>query len=164
MGGFSFFVYTSPMDTNQPPQNEPRSPLGFLSLNLRRNVTEDESAPEYYSQRLIYVFSILFSPLFGAILLAINLKRSNKKGIVPVIAFGIGFTALSGFIIEGLGDTSGLGSLVFGLIGSLILLNYFWDVYLGDTKYRARSAKGPIIVAIVLAVVFISIAAATHSL
>ena len=150
------------MEPTQSPQQEPRRPLGFLSLSLRRNVTEDESAPEYYSQRLIYVFSILFSPLFGAVLLAINLRRARANGVGPVLGFGIIFTALSAFILDGIGDSTGLGSLLFGLIGSVILLNYFWDTYLGDAKYRARSVKGPVIAAVILVAIFIAGAILLH--
>ena len=49
-----------------------------------KNIVKDESAPLYYSKHVIDCFSIFFSTLFGAILLAINFKKINKKAIWQV--------------------------------------------------------------------------------
>ena len=144
--------------TQKEPETQPRR-TGFWSMDFRKNVVEDASAPEYYSQRAIYVFSILFSPLFGAALLAINLKNKSRNGMFSVLAFALAFTTLSVVIASGLSDNwSGVVSILFGFLGGLILLNYFWDVYIGDEKYRTRSVRGPIVVAIVILLLYLLVA------
>ena len=61
----------------------------------------DENLPTLYSDRVIYVFSILFSVIFGGVLFAVNLKAiGNKKGIYPVIIFSVLYSALSIYILN----------------------------------------------------------------
>src|SRR5580704_15659804 len=60
--------------------NEQRAAASpFNSNRLGRNVVKDADAPQYYSERAIYMFSTLFSVLFGSILMAINLNKTDKK-------------------------------------------------------------------------------------
>lgn len=66
-----------------------------------QNVVKDVNAPMYYSQKAIYNFSIFFSPLFGSILTGINISQTERReGMMEVISFGIGYTALVGWLAE----------------------------------------------------------------
>jgi hypothetical protein len=120
----------------------------------KKNVTDDPDAPQYYSEKAIYSFAIFFGVLFGSVLMAINLnKTENKKGIVEVIIFGIAFTALQIFILSAIPQNSGL-TLVFSLGGAFVINNYFWKKYIGrETKYRTKPIWIPLIAGILMCVV-----------
>lgn len=121
----------------------------------KKNVVEDESAPEYYSERAIYMFSVIFTMIFGAVLSAINFsKKEDKKGVMEVIGFGVGYTSLGVWILSQIPRNSGL-TLAFNIGGALIL-QQFWKKHIGkDTKYRAKPIWKPLIISIVITVLFI---------
>ncbi len=124
----------------------------------KKNVVQDENAPEFYSERAIYMFSILFSMFFGAVLLATNLGQTeNKKKVTEVIGFGFGFTALMVLLLSQISTSSGL-TLMFNIVGALILQE-FWKRNIGkETKYRAKSIVKPLIISITIVIlVFIAI-------
>ncbi len=67
----------------------------FFGNQWKKNVVTDENAPEYYSERAIYMFSAFFSVIFGSVLLALNCRQTDeKKGVWEVIAFGVVYTGL----------------------------------------------------------------------
>lgn len=111
----------------------------------------EENTPTLYSDRVIYVFSILFSVIFGGILFARNLKEVDKKnGIYPVIIFSVLYTALSIYILN-LINAGTPGTFVFGAIGALVINNVFWSKYIGkDIKYHKKSYKKPLIIALAI--------------
>ena len=75
----------------------------------KKNVVTDEDAPEYYSEKAIYMFSVLFSMIFGAVLSAINFAKSDdKKGVMEVLGFGVGYTSLEIWILTQIPSNSGL--------------------------------------------------------
>lgn len=117
-----------------------------------KNVIEDIDAPEYYSQTAIYIFSIFFSVLFGSVMMAINLKNSQKQWVWPIL-FGLVFTA--GFIFLGqfLPNSSTGLSLIVNAIGVTIMYQIFWNKHIGkDTKYRAKPIWIPLVIGIILMV------------
>jgi hypothetical protein len=109
----------------------------------------DENSPTLYSKKLINTFTILFSVIFGGIMLVINLKAvNNKRGIYPVIIFSVLYTALSFYILS-LINIGTPGTVAFGAIGALILNNVFWNKYIGKgTLYHKKSYKIPLIIAL----------------
>jgi len=111
----------------------------------------DENSPTLYSDKVIYVFSILFSVLFGGILFSINLKQiDNKKGIVPTILFSLLYTIFSIYILNLINASSGIG-LIFGGIGGLILNKIFWNKYIGkEVVYHKKSFVKPLIIALII--------------
>ncbi|MBK8368777.1 MAG: tetratricopeptide repeat protein [Bacteroidetes bacterium] len=133
----------------------------------KKNVVDDPDAPQFYSERAIYGFSIAFSVLFGSILLAINLKQTGKKAQAwSVVAFGITYTAIQMFVLSSIErNTTGLG-FVASMGGALILNHYFWKTYIGkDIKYRTKPIWIPLIVGIVItaSILFVYIYADTHT-
>lgn len=116
-----------------------------------RNVVTDQDAPELYSQRAIYIFSILLSVFFGSFLLAENCKLVGRKKW-PVLLFGFVYTALSIVILTYFDIKSG-GTIVFCITGAYILSDFFWNSYIGsDTKYRVKSVKKPTIIGLIISV------------
>src|ERR1051325_4840725 len=63
--------------------------------------THDDSAPVLFSKKAIYTFSFLFSVLFGAILMVINLRELKKpEGIVPTLSFSMAYLATTLLLIN----------------------------------------------------------------
>jgi len=115
-------------------------------------VTEDETAPLLYSSRAILTFSVFFSLLAGAILLAINIKDKKAKRvlIVSVIAYFIAINIILSFIPHK--NNYGTGLIVNG-IGSMLMMHFFWSKYIGkDTEYRARPIWVPLIICILICI------------
>ncbi len=100
------------------------------------NAVSDDSVPGLFSQKTIYLVSSLFGVITGAILLAINIKRTKRiKGIVPTIAFGASFTLLQILLLSYFNNARP----VFGVavVGAITLNEFLWKKYIGnDTKYR----------------------------
>lgn len=126
------------------------------------NITNAPNAPLIYSQRAVSAFAILFSVLFGSIMLAINFKRlGKKKGIAPVIIFGVVYTSfviyiVSTFVKQSSG-TSG-PSIILSAGGAAILKYLFWDKYIGkDTLYRAKPIWIPLLIGIAILVLFLTV-------
>ena len=111
----------------------------------------DENSPTLYSDKVIYVFSVLFSVFFGGILFAINLKEiDNKKGIAPAIIFSLSYTIFSIYILSLMNASSGIG-LIFSGIGSIIINNFFWNKYIGkEIVYHKKSFVKPLIIALII--------------
>ena len=123
-----------------------------------KNVVKDLDAPEYYSQGAIYVFSILFSVLFGAVMLAINLKNAGKKWGWPIL-FGLIYTVGTVFLGDLLPTSSTGFTLVINGIGVTIMYQLFWNKNIGkDIKYRAKPIWIPLIIALVITIPLIYLA------
>ena len=91
--------------------------------------TNLDDAPEFYSKQVISIFAVLFSTFFASILMAMNLSRSeNKKGIIEVIAFGLGTTVLIVWLNSVVHNFNSSGIIV-NIIGGMVLNTYFWAYY-----------------------------------
>src|ERR1700743_1423518 len=61
---------------------QPYKGIGRSNGNHKNTIVEDPAAPQLYSRRATYVFSLFMGALFGSIMLAINSgKVKNTKGI-----------------------------------------------------------------------------------
>jgi len=119
---------------------------------------EVKALPVYFSERAVFVFSLLFGVLFGSVLMAVNLKNSKeKKGIWQVIVFGILYSSAAIYILELIPKSN--SGLTIGLNGggAYVLKLLFWDRYIGkDVNYTKRSVLIPAIVGAVIAVAVIA--------
>ncbi len=118
---------------------------------MNKNVVDDPSAPEYYSERAIYTFSIFFSVLFGSILMAMNINRTEKKNSSwTSVLFGLVYTGLQMWGLSYVPRTTGL-TVGVSIGGALLLNHFFFKKYIGkDTKYSARPIWTPLIIALVI--------------
>src|SRR5438105_573014 len=62
----------------------------FAPTSWKKDIVTDPNAPLLYSKGAIRGFSIIFSVIFGAVLLSYNINDTKKKWIV--IVFGIIYT------------------------------------------------------------------------
>ena len=112
---------------------------------------QDSGIPEYFSPLAINIFTILFSALYGVVLMAINFNRSgNKKGMINMLVFGsiiaIGLPMLF-FQLPFLSGNNFMLNfsirMVFNIVCSLVLTQFFWPKYLGkEIQYKPRSISG----------------------
>jgi len=130
----------------------------------------DEQQPEQqdipiYSKWVILGFSILVSPLVGAILLMINLRSVGfKKQATGVLLFTIGYLFLVSIVLSSvlkLPPNSTLTelthnklfiiySLVAQIIGGGILAEYFYKKYFPADSYRYKSAWPPLAILFII--------------
>lgn len=119
-------------------------------------LTTDINAPELHSKKVITIFSVLFSTIFGAVLLMYNMKASgNAKMRLPVLVFGILYTLLSIITIAQLDIQSNI-AFIFNFLGAGILNELFWNKYIGkETKYRQRSWVKPAVISLLIITPFV---------
>lgn len=128
----------------------------FFGNQWKKNVVKDENAPMYYSEKAIYIFSGLFSVIFGAVLLSINCRSTEtKKGVWEVIAFGIIYTGLQIWLLSMIPRNTGL-TIAFSGGGAFLMNHFFWKKYIGkDTKYRTKPIWKPLIIGIIICIPFL---------
>lgn len=107
--------------------------------------------PQYYSQRAIWGFILVYTPLAGSILLMWNILRTkNKIGAIYSLIFGIIYTPLIYFITALVAETELVYLLMiaaFYVLAAIILNHVFWNKYIGkETDYKRKSIIYPSII------------------
>jgi hypothetical protein len=118
-----------------------------------RNKVTDLTAPQLYSQRAIWGFSIFFTVIFGAVLLASNI--GGKKERWTVIGFGVVYTGVAIFVLNLLPQNTGL-TLAFNGAGAYVLTSLFWNKYIGrEFRYQTKPIWKPLIISLLVSVPFL---------
>ena len=113
----------------------------------------DPNAPLLYTKGTIRGFALVFSTIFGAVLLSSNIHDNKKKWIV--IGFGVLYTALT-IVIVNLLPSNIIYVFLLNTAGGLGLTTTFWDKFMGkDTKHRSKLIWKPLIVSIVITIPFL---------
>ena len=122
----------------------------------KSNITDDLTAPQLHSKKVIMIFSGLFATIFGTVLLMYNMKQTNNKvGRIQVLIFGIFYTILT-IIIVNFFDLSPNLTICINIAGGAILSEYFWNKFIGkDFKYRRRSWIKPAIISVIITIPFV---------
>ena len=130
------FADTLALFENKLSQNE--NPLSKIVITP--SFSEYKDLPVLFSKRAIRLFSILFSTLFGGILLSINLSRLNKKKeIFFVISFSLLFSYGIGLLVTYFPEYSTVIALSMNLLGLIILEGLFWNRMIGnEIKYSKQ--------------------------
>jgi hypothetical protein len=126
---------------------------GFFSRNDKIYQVEDPEAPLLYSKRAILVFSILFSVVFGSVMLAINVgKVQSATKAIMVVLYGLVFTIILAVVAQNLNSNTGL-AVVFGCLGALSMEYLFWRPYIGNTtQYRVKPIWIPLVIGLAIAI------------
>lgn len=124
---------------------------GWKTRGWRLNVVKDLETPIYYSQRAIFVFSILFGVIFGAGMLAVNVKKAGHKNIgIWIVLFGILYMAAEISFLSNMEHRNSFSTYIGNALGALIL-DFFWHRYIGyNTLYRAKAFWKPLIIALLI--------------
>jgi hypothetical protein len=128
------------------------SSSGFNN-SYKSTLVEDPDALYFYSKRAIYIFTILFSVVFGTIMLVINLQKiKNTAGTLWTLLFGVVFFALQTFLTQYLSSEShSVPAYLFGLVAASIIDYVLWPRFIGNaTFYRARPIWVPLIIGLLL--------------
>ena len=145
-------------DLEELAQNEEdvKNPLSIFSQNWNFNVVENTEAPQLYSRKAIYFFTIFCSVFFGGTLMFINLRKlRNKQGQIVVASYSILYGVISLAILDQF-ERSTIMTMVVSMIGSLPLYNFFWQKYIGlNTEYRKKSILVPLMISLVLLSLFV---------
>ena len=117
---------------------------------------EELVLPILYSKKAIQGFSILFSTIFGVVLLMSNLKAMNKpKARVEVLVFGIAYSIFTVIPLNYLPKMFFI-TLLFNIVGYAVLTEYYWNRNLGkDLQYRKKEIWKPLIISISIIVLLI---------
>jgi hypothetical protein len=112
--------------------------------------SREEQATPLFSQSAILGFSLFFSPISAGILLSLNLKRLQRKGIPQVMLFALVFTLFQGYVSMKV-QTGGIMNLVVNVAGALIMSELLWKQYIGNRRdHPRRSIIVPLLICIVL--------------
>ena len=117
--------------------------------------TNMEGLPKLYSKRVIYLFSVIFSTIFGTVLLMSNLKQVNdKKARWEVLVFGIIFTIGIAITLHTVQLQSNL-ALPLNILGAIILNEFFWNRSIGkETEFEKKSWHKPAIISAIITLPF----------
>lgn len=117
-----------------------------------KNITENKTAVELYTNNLIFIFSIVFGVIFGTFLQVFNFYiLKNYIGLVVTLIFGICFTFLQIMIVEIFGNVEyGIDPLrfLFSGIGATGLIVIRDKIFKTDLHYRAKSFVIPLLISI----------------
>ena len=116
---------------------------------------QQQRQPELYSKMLILIFAILFSTIFAAALLVVNLRGLGKnKAAVWVLVFAIAYVIATAVVFQLLKVDPGFTPIA-NVIGAAILNEYFWNKYIGsDFEFKKKSWIKPAIISVLIALVF----------
>jgi phosphate/sulfate permease len=120
------------------------------------NISGNE-IPKLYSKRVVYIFSILFTCIFGSVLLYSNLKQLNKmKEARHVLIFGIIYTIISIIAVNFIlflmhKDYNTTLTLVVNIIGALIQENLYYKKFIPE-KFEKKSFIKPLIISLIIAI------------
>jgi hypothetical protein len=114
-----------------------------------------ELPPRLYSKRVILAFSVLFSTIFGAVILMSNLKNlKERKGMAQVVFFGILFTIGQMITISSLNTNN--FSILLNIAGAVVLNEYFWNRYIGrEREYLKKSWVKPALISMLISLPFV---------
>lgn len=116
---------------------------------------KNENKPHLYSKSLILIFSLLFSPIFAAVLLMLNLKTIGKnRERYYVLLFAVGYLFATAAVLQIFNLPPNL-TFIANVIGAAILNEYFWNKYIGrETEYVKKSWMKPALISVAVALFF----------
>ena len=131
-----------------------------------KNISENESAIELYTNKLIWIFSVFFGVVFGAALQAYNFfKLKNNKAAIMTIIFGLVYSTFQIYLMDYIGNIEyGRYSLRFLLsgIGALGLYIFRENIFKTNIEYKAKSFVLPLIITIVIHIPILYSIITTH--
>lgn len=113
---------------------------------------QPKETPKLYSKTLILVFAILFSTIFAAVLLVLNLKKLGKRNAsLQVLLFAVLYLIATGVVMQVFNLSPGL-TVIANVIGAAILNEYFWNKHIGaDLEFEKKRWLKPVGIAMLIA-------------
>jgi len=103
------------------------------------------------------VFSFIFSPIFGGVLLMQNLLEAKlKKEAYLILVLSILYTLLEIFLLNIQERPQSSLSYVFNGFGGLVLSEFFFKKYFkNETQYQKKKIWKPLIISILITIPFL---------
>lgn len=120
---------------------------------LDRNVVEEpESLPPIYSSKAVLAFSVIFSTIFGGVLLMQNLRDIGKKRAAnEVLIFSIVYTLAIMVLVSSIRHKTNSLSIILNVAGGFILTEHFFKRYIPDqNNYGKKAIWKPLIISILI--------------
>ena len=121
-------------------------------------MTEEENSeqqfPKLYSKTLILIFAILFSTIFAAVLLILNLRSLGKrKEALWVLVFATIYLFSTALVMQAFSLSPSM-TVIANVIGAAILNEFFWNKFIGrDLAYQKKSWLKPALISVGIALV-----------
>lgn len=108
--------------------------------------------PSFYSQTAILAFTLFFNPIFGGILLALNVHKVHKKGVWEIMIFSVIYTAFLVYVSYNSSPDSILTVLIT-VAGAFIFSRALWNNYLGEhVSYVKKNIGIPLVIALAITI------------
>ena len=116
---------------------------------------QQERLPALYSKNLILIFAILFSTVFAAALLIVNLRTLGKiREAGWVVLFAIFYLITTALVMQAFSLAPSM-TIIANVIGAAILNEFFWNKFIGrDLTFRKKSWIKPTLISIGIAMIF----------
>lgn len=109
--------------------------------------------PVLFSQTAILAFTIFFSPLFGGILLALNIKTVKKPGMWQVVSLSLLFTMVSGLVTYYILPPGSFFAILIPIVFALLMSELIWTRFIGKkVAYERKSILIPLVVALLITI------------
>lgn len=120
----------------------------------------EQTAPKIYSKRVIFGFSILFSTIFGGVLLMQNLRDvDRKKEANLVLLVSILYTALVMVLATTNAQHNSTLTWLMNAIGGSILCEYFFRKNFPDeNRYGKKKIWKPLLISVLIIAPFLLLA------
>lgn len=130
--------------------------MSFNSWDDPEQITSHEDAPRFYSRQAIFGFCILFSPLFGSVLLMRNLSQiGDSQGKKQVILFCLCYMVAVFAAVAYNGKADSQITFLLNILGGCWLLYYWWPKFISpELKYRRKPIWKALLISFLIVIPF----------
>ena len=115
---------------------------------------EDATLPVLYTPVAIMLFSVMFSVIAGAVLLALNLRQLKRQGaVLKLVLFVVAYLVAKSFLFNWLTLHYKISPFLLPVLDLPVILAYilwFWPRYVSTYKFQPRSWLMPLAICGVL--------------
>ena len=120
----------------------------LAQVSLPATAEREANLPELYTPVAIMLFSVMFSVVAGAVLLALNLRQLKRQGAVLKLAlFVVGYLVVKTLLFKYLAEHYKISALLLSVLDLPLILTYvlwFWPRYVNTVKFQPRSWLMPL--------------------
>lgn len=129
----------------------------MMNATINQDTHSAEVQLKIYSENVILVFSVLFSTIFGTVLLMQNLIGIGKKRLAYYILGGsILYTILTIFLVNIPEEPKSAYSILLNVIGGAVLVHVFHKRnFMDESIYEKKKFWKPLIISIFITIPFI---------
>lgn len=125
-----------------------------MNSAIKQEVQTSKAPIKIYSENVIQGFSVIFSSVFGTILLMENLIAIGKKGLAyAVLGASVLYTILTIFLVNIPKEPKLSYVLILNIIGGFLLVHIFHKRHFMDESiYEKKHIRKPLIISLLIAI------------